>query len=252
MKGGVACMVVRGRDAGRARHPLAGDLIVNTVTEEESTGAGGLSRRALQADAAIVPEPSSLAVWIACRGSLYRDHRDGPRRARGHRAAPPDEGGAVNAIEKMAVVLAAVERLREDWALQPRHPYLSPGDCVPTMIAGGEWLVTYPAACVLECHIEYLPGRADERGYGRVEREFEAWIARAAAGDPWLREHPPAIEWGVGGVPPAEVAADDPIVRRARRGRDRSPERARRSRQLARRRHAHGRGRHPRGLLRPG
>ena len=53
---------------------------------------------------------------------------------------------------------------------------------MPTIITGGEWLVTYPATCALECHIEYLPDRADEHGYGAaVEREFEAWIAEAAA-----------------------------------------------------------------------
>ena len=64
----------------------------------------------------------------------------------------------------MSVVLGAVERLREHWAMRPRHPYLSAGDCVPTIITGGEWLVSYPATCALECHIEYLPDRADEHG----------------------------------------------------------------------------------------
>ena len=85
----------------------------------------------------------------------------------------------MNAIEKMAILLEAVRRLREEWALRPRHPYLSPADCVPTIIAGGEWLVSYPAGCRLDCHIEFLPDQADERGYGsRVEREFTDWIAR--------------------------------------------------------------------------
>ena len=215
MKGGVASMVVAACTLAELGIPLAGDLIVNTVTEEESTGAGGLfAARLLQADAAIVPEPSSLAVWVACRGSLLpRITVHGRAGHAGIAPLPPEQGGAVNAIEKMAVVLAAVERLREHWARQPAHPYLSAGDCVPTIITGGEWLVSYPAACVLECHIEYLPGRADERGYGSlVEREFEAWIAEAAAGDAWLREHPPEITWGVGGVPPAQVETDDPIV----------------------------------------
>ena len=84
---------------------------------------------------------------------------------------------------------------------------------MPTIVAGGEWLVSYPASCTLECHIEYLPDRADDEGYGSlVEHEFSDWIADATSGDPWLREHPPEIVWGVGGVPPSEVAEDDPIV----------------------------------------
>jgi acetylornithine deacetylase len=215
MKGGVASMVVAACALAEAGEPLAGDLIVNTVTEEESTGAGGLfAARLLQADAAIVPEPSGLEVWVACRGSLLP--RITVRGRAGHAGIaplPPEQGGAVNAIEKMAIVLEAVGRLREHWAQRPQHRYLSPGDCVPTVITGGEWLVSYPASCALECHIEYLPDRADEHGYGSaVEREFERWIAEAAERDPWLREHPPEIVWGVGGVPPAEIAADHPIV----------------------------------------
>ncbi|MDX6599915.1 MAG: acetylornithine deacetylase [Gaiellales bacterium] len=215
MKGGVASMVVAACTLAELGVPLAGDLIVNTVTEEESTGAGGLfAARLLEADGAIVPEPSGLVVWVACRGSLLP--RIAVRGRAGHAGIhqlSPEQGGAVNAIEKMALVLDAVRRLREHWAERPRHPYLSPGDCVPTIVAGGEWLVSYPAVCTLECHIEYLPDRADERGYGSlVEREFTDWIADAAAADPWLREHPPEIVWGVGGVPPSEVPADDPIV----------------------------------------
>jgi acetylornithine deacetylase len=215
MKGGVACMVFAAEKLARLGVRLAGDLIVNTVTEEESTGAGGLvSARTLKTDAAIVTEPSGLDVWVACRGSLLPTITVEGRA--GHAGLAPrhsDQGGAVNAIEKMAIVLEAIRRLREEWALRPHHPYLSAADCVPTMVQGGEWIVSYPSTCRLDCHIEYLPDRADARGWGAtVEQEFTEWIARAAATDPWLAEHPPRIEWLVGGVPPAEVPADDPIV----------------------------------------
>jgi acetylornithine deacetylase len=134
----------------------------------------------------------------------------------GHAGIPPrhpDEGGAVNAIEKMSIVLEAIRRLREEWELRPRHPYLSPPDCVPTIIEGGEWIVSYPASCRLDCHIEYLPDQADAEGWGTaVEREFTDWVLRAAAADPWLAAHPPRIDWTVGGVPPSSVAADSPVV----------------------------------------
>ena len=218
MKGGVACMVMAAEVLASLGVRLAGDLIVNTVTEEETTGVGGLAMaHALRADGAIVPEPSGFDVWIACRGSLLpRITVEGRAGHAGIAPLHPDQGGAVNAIEKMGILLEAVRRLREEWALRPRHPYLSPADCVPTIIAGGEWLVSYPASCTLDCHIEFLPDQADERGYGgRVEAEFTDWIARTAAADPWLAAHPPTIEWVAGTVPPAEVPADDPVVQAA-------------------------------------
>lgn len=216
MKGGVACMVFAAEVLAELDVRLAGDLLVNTVTEEESTGAGGLvSARTLTADGAIVPEPSGLDVWPACRGSLLAIVTvEGRAGHAGVPAGDPDNGGAVNAIEKMAIVLEAIGRLREHWALRYRHRYLSPPDCVPTIVRGGEWIVSYPATCELDCHIEYLPQQADATGWGsRVEREFVDWIERAAATDPWLAAYPPQVRWRLGGVPPAEVPQDDPIVR---------------------------------------
>jgi acetylornithine deacetylase len=215
MKGGVACMVFAAEVLADLGLQLAGDLILNTVTDEESTGAGGLvSARTLHADAAIVPEPTGLGVWVTCRGSLLATITiEGRAGHAGLPARPPEDGGAVNAIEKMAIVLEAIRRLREHWSLRPPHPYLSPPDCVPTVVRGGEWIVSHPASCRLDCHIEYLPEQADEHGWGStVEREFADWIGRAASSDPWLAEHPPQIEWTVGGVPPAQVATDEPIV----------------------------------------
>ena len=111
MKGGVACMVVAAETLADARRPARGDLIVNTVTEEESTGAGGLVSRAhaRRPTRAIVPEPSGLDVWIACRGSLLpRITVEGRAGHAGIAPRHPDDGGAVNAIEKMAIVLEAV------------------------------------------------------------------------------------------------------------------------------------------------
>jgi acetylornithine deacetylase len=215
MKGGVAAMTFAAETLAELGVALRGDLLVNTVSEEETTGAGGLvSARTLRADAAIVPEPSALGVWIACRGSLLATIAVEGRA--GHAGLAPRhhaDGGAVNAVEKAAYVLEAIRRLNEEWASRPRHRHLAPAICVPTAIHGGEWMVSYPARCVIDCHFEYLPAQADARGWGSlVEREFEDWIARAAAADPWLRDHPPEVEWMLGGVPPAELDAGEPIA----------------------------------------
>jgi hypothetical protein len=101
---------LRGRDSRQARVALAGELIVNTVTEE-STGAGGLvSARTLQADAAIVPETDRAR-------HLDRLPRKpaGDDQVEGHAGiAPrhPDGGGAVNAIEVTNGMCSRSRRLR--------------------------------------------------------------------------------------------------------------------------------------------
>jgi len=78
------------------------------------------------------------------------------------------------------------------------------------LISGGEWVVSYPERCTVTCHVEYV--RTESEPWGAdVEAEFEAWIARAAAQDPWLRENPPRVEWTIA-VPPAEVHVDHPVV----------------------------------------
>ena len=127
MKGGVAAMIFAAEAVAGLGIRLRGDLLANTVSDEETTGAGGLvTARTLSADAAIVPEPSALDVWIACRGSLLATITVEGRS--GHAGIPPrhhGEGGAVNAIEKAAYLLDAIRRLNEEWVLRQRHPYLA-------------------------------------------------------------------------------------------------------------------------------
>jgi acetylornithine deacetylase len=217
MKGGVAAMVLAVETLSvMGIRPSAG-LVVNTVTDEETCGAGTLASLAhgLNASAAIVPEPTAFSVNITCRGilNLYVNVAGRPGHATFHQ---PDwrEGGAVNAIEKAAIVLGAVQQLRDDWARRPdlAHDLLPPPSIVPTLVEGGEWKVSYPAACRTFYDIAYLPTQADDEGCGeKVRQEIAAWIADVTTQDPWLAEHPPTLEWG-NDIPPGYAEASDPIV----------------------------------------
>ncbi|MDQ3858823.1 MAG: ArgE/DapE family deacylase [Actinomycetota bacterium] len=217
MKGGVAAMVFAAEVLARLGVQLAGDLTVCTVTDEEATGAGGLAAVAhgVRADAGVVTEPSSFDVLVACRGSLIPTVTVTGRP--GHAGLPQPHwraGGAVNAIDKATIVIDALRRLNDEWRGRPdqQHPYLSPGELVPTVISGGEWIVSYPSSCRITYHVEYLPSHADADGWGTaVEREIAGWIDRAARTDAWLAEHPPTIAWAPE-VPAAEVSPDEPIV----------------------------------------
>jgi acetylornithine deacetylase len=217
MKGGVAAMVLAAQTLAELGVALAGDVLVNTVTDEEWNGAGGLAAAAhgVRADAGLVPEATGFEAWVGCRGILNPTVTVKGRA--GHAETPQPswrEGGAVNAIEKAERILAAARRLNEDWSTRPdlRHPLLAPGSLVPTIIAGGEWWVTFPAACRITFDVTYLSGQADAEGYGTgVQHEIEEWIRAAVREDDWLAEHPPTFSWSTD-LPPAELAGDHPIV----------------------------------------
>ena len=217
MKGGVAAMVFATETLRALQVPLAGDLVVNTVTDEESTAAGSLASvaRGIRADGGIIPEPTSLTAWLGARGSLTPVIT--VRGRAGHAAHPiepaGDDGGPVNAIEKLRPVLDALAELRDEWQGRAsiRHRWLRPGTVVPTAVRSGQWVVSYPAEAELRLHVQYLPGQADADGCGTlVEREIEEHVLAATRADPWLAEHPPRFLWD-GDVPPAFHEPDEPI-----------------------------------------
>ena len=220
MKAGVAGMTFALEALRREGVGLAGDVVVCTVTDEESTGAGGWSavERGVRADAGVCAEPTDFDVWVACRGSLTPIITTRGRPGHAEMRQPHwRDGGAVNAIEKMRPVLEAIERLRDDWRLRPdmQHPLVSPADIVPTVIQGGEWEVTYPASCRLVCEVVYPPGCVGEDGTARaLQDEIAAVIDAAAASDPWLRQHPLEWYWDCEMVP-AEVDPGHPVVTEA-------------------------------------
>jgi acetylornithine deacetylase len=69
---------------------------------------------------------------------------------------------------------------------------------------------TFPDYCSAMLSLKFLPNETPEA----VKAEFEDYIHRVAQADHWLREHPPEIEWGAGGVsfPPVENLPDHPFI----------------------------------------
>jgi acetylornithine deacetylase len=210
MKGGIAAMVIAAETLAQTGD-LRGDVIVCTNTDEESSGVGALActRRGVAADFAIVPEPSGLEVWPACRGSAYCEITV-PGRA-GHTengAGDWRKGAAVNAIEMARHVLAGVERLRSEWA-PLRHPLLpDPQIVVSRLVADSGWSVTLPDRAEITLAVLILPVQADADGWTQgVRREVESYLRRWCDAEPWLAEHPPAFAWHTE-VNPSETRQD--------------------------------------------
>jgi acetylornithine deacetylase len=218
MKGGIASMVLALETLTELGVELAGDLVVATNTDEESSGAGGtaLVERGLHADAAVVTEATGFDVWVACRGSEYCVVRV-PGRPGHAEVHQPDWrlGGAVNAIEKAAIVISAVQSLRARWERAPGldHAHLSRPSLLPTIARAGEWPVTYPAHCDLTMAVMYLPAQTDATGWGAdVRHEVEEWILAETAADDWLAANPPTFAWQPNGVMPLEIQESEAIV----------------------------------------
>lgn len=217
MKGGIAAMVVAA-EVLAATGRLRGDVVVCTNTDEESSGVGGLAcaRRGVSADFAIVPEPSGLEVWPACRGSVYCDVvLEGRAGHAEQEHAHFTEGGAVNAIAKAQHLLAGVDALRREWRSRAalRHPLLDPPDVLCTQLhADSGWNVTIPDRATLTLAALILPAQASADGWTRdVQEEVEGFLRRWCDADPWLREHPPTFRWHTE-VNPSETPTDAPVV----------------------------------------
>jgi acetylornithine deacetylase len=215
MKGGVAAML----DAAltiAAGPPLAGDLLVEVVTDEEINGMGTLAaiRRGHRADAAVVPEPTGLDIWIAFRGILVAELEVRGRKGHVEVAQPHwSQGGAVNAVHHMLGVLSWLRELNAEWADRPdkQHPLCSVGELHVTTIAGGDFYANVPESCRATLDICYVPGEEDADGYGgKVKAEIEEHLARLERG--WLAEEPPRLSWLVD-FPPAELSSGEAIVR---------------------------------------
>lgn len=231
MKGGIAAMIAAVEAIQRAGYHLQGDVIVESVVDEETGGPGTAQtvEHGYRADAAIVVEPTNLVIQPVEGGlewlRLVIRGRSGHSAYRFRSVHAGGQGTAVNAIEKAAKVLAAVQELERDWGNRKRHPLLPAGITTinPGVIMGGTGgghngvpnvltaVSSFPDYCALELSLKYLPSERTEE----VRASFEDYIARVAAADPWLRDHPPEIEWGIRGVsfPPAATPPDHPFLK---------------------------------------
>jgi len=215
MKGGVAAMVYAAEAVGRAGFELQGDLAVESVIEEEAGGFGGTLATVLDgvaADAVVVPEPTDFDLWIANDGvSYFRVTVEG----KGAHAAETDNG--VNAISKLLPIYRALADLHDerkttvhDDLFEEWHEHtvsLNLGT-----LHAGEWPSSVPDEAVLECRISHAPAETREEIHETVEATVEA----AAAGDPWLDDHPPEVEWFGWRGSSAAISPDEPIVETVR------------------------------------
>jgi acetylornithine deacetylase len=209
MKGGLTAILGAVRAIQGARLRLKGTVQVQSVIGEEDGGVGAFAAlgRGHTGDAVIVCEPTELAVVPAHAGvTLFRISVPG-RAAHGCVRA---EG--VSAFEKFLPIHAALKDLETERNRKLRHP-LYEGMPLPWplsigIVRAGIWPAIVPEGLTAEGRIGVALGERIEE----VRRQVEETVRRAAGADPWLREHPPTVEW-VGGVwQGTETSPTHPLV----------------------------------------
>jgi len=202
MKGGLAAMCAA---AVSAPPNTNRQIVITAVADEEyeSLGMRALLASGIRAEAAIITEPTRLAICPAHRGFAWFDISFRGRAAHGSRY---DIG--VDAITHAALLLAELEELERTREAGPHHPLLGRGSLHASTIRGGVGMSTYPEACDLAIERRTLPGESAERAMreitdacDRVKAKHPAFDARVTLSTAQL---------------PSDVSPNAPIVKRLR------------------------------------
>lgn len=210
MKGGVTAFIMAARILVDLGVRLKGDLMLNTSVGEEDGGLGALSTilRGYTPDAIVITEPTDLKLMVAHGGSLvFRITVKGKSAHGGSRM------DGVSAIEKFVPIfqdLMAWEKERNETLHHPLYDHLPNKFPISVgVVRAGEWASTVPDTLIAEGRLGFLPGETIED----MMRQTEARVAAVAASDPWMREHPPVVEWFGGQFASTEISPDQPIAR---------------------------------------
>ena len=199
MKGGVAALLAA--TARLARDGYSGSVIVALTADEEhaSLGMEALVRSGVRADAAVVCEPTNLAIMPAHKGFVWVDAVFRGIAAHGSR---PDIG--VDAIEHAGRYLARLGSLQDELEASDPHPLLARGSFHAGTISGGSAPSVYPSRCKLVLERRTLPGETPTR----VMEEFQIVLD-------CLAEEIPKLDAELTQRltrPPSEVPENSPLV----------------------------------------
>ena len=191
MKAGVAAALAVARALQRSGVRLEGRLALHSVVSEEDGGLGAFAtlRRGHGGEVAVIPEPTSGRLVTANAGALT--FRIDVRGRAAHGSTRLEGVSAFEAFWPVAQALRDLEGRRntdvDPLFLDTRLPYaISVGT-----VHSGDWASSVPDLLTARGRMGVRLG--EDPAEARVA--LEVAVAEAAAGDPWLRDHPPTVTW---------------------------------------------------------
>jgi acetylornithine deacetylase/succinyl-diaminopimelate desuccinylase-like protein len=155
-KGPVAAMLAALCDIAKSpRRPAHTEIVFAGLVDEENgqAGARALVASGMNADLAIVGEPTCLQVVTAHKGSLWLEVETHGKAAHGAR---PELGR--NAVHAMARIVDLLETGYAAWLRRRRHPLLGSPTINVGVISGGSQPNIVPDRCRIQLDRRTLPG----------------------------------------------------------------------------------------------
>jgi acetylornithine deacetylase len=216
MKGGVATNLFVIETLTRLNLSLRGDLVFETVVDEEFGGVNGTLAGRLQgfnADAAVIAEPSLVRVCPAQRGGrIVHILLEAPGGVITERAFP------AGVIDQLTFLLPKVKDFanarRKKAAVHELYAgHIDPVPVAITKIVTAPWgtkePVTVPEQCRIEMYWQTMPGEEQKD----VEREFFSWLDSVVTSAPQLFPKRPEFEFPIRWLPGSAIAKSEPLVR---------------------------------------
>ena len=214
MKGGLLAAFHAMRTLERSGFRPQGDVLFESVVDEEFAGAHGTLAARLRgdrADFAIVPEPTAMACCPASYGAkLVRITVRGPA------GMPYGAHGVYNPLVGLGRVIGALHEFEEHWnVVSPPHP-LYAGERLNVILyqalageARPDGQMTVPPEAWISAIIQTRPP-TDEAA---VDAELARFLTKRLADDPALAAHPPEVAPAYRYMVPADISIDVPGVR---------------------------------------
>jgi acetylornithine deacetylase len=209
MKGGNVALIMAIEALIENGIKLKGDVIFQSVIEEESGGAGTLAAvlRGYHADGAIIPEPTNMKIFPKQQGSMwFRITVKGRATHGGTRY----EG--VSAIEKSIIVIQRLQQLEKDRNKNITDPLFDKTPIpIPInigKITSGEWPSSVPDRAIIEGRMGVSPIETMQAAKMNLEKCFQELNEQ----DEWFRENPVQIEWFGGKWLPGSLENDHPLM----------------------------------------
>lgn len=217
MKGGIGCFLTAVEFLKEAGVKLRGDLLLETIVDEEFGGVNGTLAARLRghnADAAIICEPSQTMICPAQTGgrTAHITLRTQPAGILCEGDPPPMITEQLHHFLGRVAEFAARRR-----RTAPIHAlYSDTNDPVPvwvTKINCGGWgmkeAITLPATCQVEFYWQAMPGESQEA----IEREFFTWLDDIVAEQPALFPFKPEVSFPIRWLPGSALEGEPALVK---------------------------------------